>query len=318
MPKPTGISGSRGASILGLSNWSTPVQAWLEIMEGRYPGFCEKNGYVKPEREYNIAMRFGHLFEDSICEKIEDLDHNITDRETPFVLSETYDYITCHPDGVIDGGALLENKTTDVYNYREKWGEPGTDRIPQEYQIQVQHNMMTLGLKYAVVYVLIFPRRVAEFEHLVVDDKFIYDEYEWVTFLDQMGFFKKYYIEANYELQEKMLEMYVDFWENNVLKQIPPTPKNYNDIKLLCPAPVGTIIADENVMRLMAEYKLITKELGSGGQYQKRKKQIKNDVMKFLYENGGKAVEDSDSVEKIILRDEAGKKLASFDGKVFR
>ena len=41
MPKPiTGsISGSRSATILGLNDYSTPVEAWLQIMEEREPGF---------------------------------------------------------------------------------------------------------------------------------------------------------------------------------------------------------------------------------------------------------------------------------------
>jgi predicted phage-related endonuclease len=39
MPTPINISASRGAAILGLSDYQTPVQVWLQIMESRDPGF---------------------------------------------------------------------------------------------------------------------------------------------------------------------------------------------------------------------------------------------------------------------------------------
>ena len=46
---PRGISGSRAASILGLSEWATVFQTWQEIKEEQVPGFNSLAGYVMPE-----------------------------------------------------------------------------------------------------------------------------------------------------------------------------------------------------------------------------------------------------------------------------
>ena len=71
MPTPVNISASRGASILGLSKWKTPVQSWLEIMEARQPGFCEKHKYKYPEFEETAVLRWGKAFESAIIELAE-------------------------------------------------------------------------------------------------------------------------------------------------------------------------------------------------------------------------------------------------------
>ena len=73
MPTPINISASRGAAILGLSKWKTPIHAWLEMMKSRQTGFCEKHGYQIPEFEYNSAMKWGHAFESAIIELAENV-----------------------------------------------------------------------------------------------------------------------------------------------------------------------------------------------------------------------------------------------------
>ena len=55
---PVGISASRGAAILGLSQYKTPVAAWLELMESIEPGFCEQHGYKVPERADSCRYPF--------------------------------------------------------------------------------------------------------------------------------------------------------------------------------------------------------------------------------------------------------------------
>ena len=321
MPLPINISASRGAAILGLSAWSTPVQVWLQIMESRYPGFCEKHNYQLPEFEYNAAMRWGHAFESSIIELAENkIGIEIVEREQLY----TKDFLTCHIDGRYHiGDVLHEGKTTNFRYYRENFGEPGTDRVPVEYQIQCQHQMICTGAEKVILSVLVFPRMVTDFEEMGINveqdstgdywiksDTFVNLCTVWARVLNEMGFFHQYEIIANRDLQSLMIEKYNDFWNNHVLTGIPPEAKSYDDIRALVREPIGTIIANDEIVRLMSEFKNIGSEISTTGPLAKRREQIKVDVLKYMASAG--AVIDDESCDKFILRDNTGKKIASY------
>ena len=172
MPTPINISASRSAGILGISQWSTPVTEWLNIMEAMEPGFCEKNGYkweppVKDE-DKSAVFRWGHAFEDSVIKLSEDAQgRKINDRESLCEyqgLQKGENYITCHVDGIYEyisgefSPKIHEGKTTFARAFYKKWGEPGTAHIPAEYQSQCQHILMCTGADEIVVSVLVFPK----------------------------------------------------------------------------------------------------------------------------------------------------------------
>lgn len=324
MSIPVNISASRGAAILGISKWKTQVQAWLEIMEKCEPGFCKKNNYEIPKFEYNTAMKWGHAFENAIIELSEKKqDCRIFDREKFYKKN----YITCHIDGKYANTipSLHEGKTTSEFHFKENFGEQGTDKIPIEYQIQVQHQMICTGAERVILSVLVFPKRPDEWEatgYQITDpdnhdykiispdlSMNVYPE-SWARILDQMGYFHQYEIEPNEKLQKLMIEKYTKFWEKNILKQIPPEPKTYDDIRALLRDPVGTIIADENVERMMTTYKMIKDEISPTGHLAKHAEQIKVEVLKYMNEK--EKISDDDSTNKWILRDRSGKKIASY------
>jgi hypothetical protein len=175
---PRGISASRGAAVLGLSEYMTPLEVWQRICEEREPGFNEKHGYILPEKPDSAAMRWGTAFEGAIIELAEgETGKRILDRETFFSVNgygdepfferrmgnELANYITCHIDGAYDDNdgtpyTLHEGKSTSAIVYREKWGQPGTDHIPRSYQVQVQHQMLCAGAEEDIVSVLEFPK----------------------------------------------------------------------------------------------------------------------------------------------------------------
>jgi predicted phage-related endonuclease len=330
MSTPINISASRGASILGLSKWKTPVQSWLEIMEALQPGFCAKHKYNLPEFEYGSTMRWGHAFESAIIELAErkrDCER-IFDREKFF--NAIPNYITCHIDGMynmlLDGmKPLHEGKTTSYFYWHDNFGEPGTDKVPVEYQIQCQHQMICTGAEKVILSVLVFPKRVEEWEEMGWHfHKFPELDYflnlnqsdeeipvlTWANVLDQMGYFHQYEIKSHPELQKSMIQHYTEFWNENVLGEKEPIPQTYDDIKALCTEPIGTILADETIERLMAEYKNIKSEIGGTGPLAKRANQIKVIVLDYMHNAG--AIIDDESQDKWILRDQSGNKLASY------
>jgi predicted phage-related endonuclease len=337
--KPINISASRGAAILGMSKWSTPLETWLKIMESREPEWFELSGYEPVMTEENAAMRWGTAFEDSICKiasKIRAVDGKrnlIVDREKLHV-HEYLHYVTCHIDGIYGlTEELHEGKTTNTRAYFSNWGKPGTDKVPPEYQIQVQHQMLATKKDKCIVSVLVFPRMPDEFEAMgwrfteqIAGAKFLerYEDGEfaevgsqvedWARALAEMGFYHQYEIAANPELQEMMVKHYRFFWEEYVEKRQPPTPINYKDIKRLVKQPIGTIIATDQIERLSREYKELTAEASKAA---KRKDEVKTVILDWMRKQEAPPIDD-DSTEKWILKDMQGKKLNTFNGKVFR
>jgi hypothetical protein len=322
------VSATRGAAILGMSPYMTAFAAWQNIMEKRQPGFNASHGYDYEEFDGNASTRWGKAFEDAIIKLSENkTGHKINDREYHAFHHET-DYIHCYLDGKysnMDNGLILhEGKTTTSYGYGDKWGDPGTDRIPVEYQIQVQHQMLCTGADSAIVSVLVFPKRPEEWEAegwIVSEDKggyFLYHENiadkiypeNWADILSLMGFFHQYTVPANPELQALMLEKYREWWSEHVIGETPPEPVDYADIRAMITAPAGTIIVDSDTARWFKEYKDIGGEIGASGNLAKRREQLK--VLILNRARGLESTLDEDSTDKWIFMDDRGNKLGSY------
>jgi predicted phage-related endonuclease len=180
--RPSGISGSRAADVLGVSDYATELEVFQRIMEERKPGWNAAHGFTPPEPVDNAAVRWGNAFEDAVFAlalERRGVRIPLTTREQLWAIvdGKPYGYdlsgdglsrddvaITCHIDGQYTDGALHEGKTTTAWSFAELWGEPGSDRIPAGYQTQVQHQMLCTGAPVAVVSVLVFPRRPDEWE----------------------------------------------------------------------------------------------------------------------------------------------------------
>ncbi|MFP3041851.1 YqaJ viral recombinase family protein [Treponema primitia] len=329
---PRNISGSRAASILGHSPFATPLQTFQQIMEDLHPGWNDAHGYTLPEHTDTAATRFGLAFESAIVELSErETGLKIGDREKLFEMEiKGLGPITsCHVDGIFSDDSVYEAKTTSSFMFRESWGTPGTDRIPEYYQVQLQHNLMLSGKEEAKLFLLCFPETPEAWEKmgweildslnkdgsrsyfLVHEDMDIHVRPQlWADTLYMMGFFHTYRILAKPDVQQSMVERYRDFWTRYVIPGIPPEPQNYADIQRLFVKPVGTIVCDEELTRWWSEYDLIGKEIGKSGQGAKRREVLKMDIL-------GKArkidaVVDEESCEKIIFRSADGKKLGQY------
>jgi hypothetical protein len=345
---PKGISASRGAAVLGLSEYSTPLTVWQLLMEEREPGFNEKHGYILPEKPDNAALRFGLAFESAVIELAErERGKLIIGRETEFfynaeaefkpgaiyLMAEEKDcYVTCHVDGLYKDinnpsfeSVLHEGKTTSAFTFREKWGEPGTDHIPRAYQIQVQHQLLCTGAKEAVVSVLVFPETPDTWERMGWEvyrglGKFYLLHKKgaethiltlrWAEVLADMGYFHQYPVQAHPENQRVMVERYREFWHNHVLTGKPPEPRNYDDVKRLFTGPVGTIVCDAAMEAWWREYDAIRKEIGKGGAAAKRQEKLRLRILDRSRKLN--PVMDDESQEKVVFCDASGNKLGQY------
>jgi len=112
---------------------------------------------------------------------------------------------------------ILEIKTTNSFNVKTWEYE-----IPLDYYAQLQHYLNVLDLEYGFIALLIDGRN---YKHIIFkrDDAFI----------------------------QSMQETLINFWQNNVLKQIPPEPQNSEDItKIYEPTP------DKNFETDLIDFKL--------------------------------------------------------------
>ena len=104
-----------------------------------------------------------------------------------------YPWAGGHPDRLIypDQG-ILEIKTAGLH-MRNHWGDAPYGDVPQQYYIQVQWYMWLTGFQWADIAVLIGGQD-----------------------------YRVYYVPRNDSVIDRLVNICGDFWENNVLKDIPP------------------------------------------------------------------------------------------------
>jgi hypothetical protein len=130
-----------------------------------------------------------------------------------------------------------------------------------------------------------------------------------------MGYFHQYEILADKALHERMIAAYAEWWTRHIIGDEVPEPKTYDDIRALLREPVGTILADAEIESLISERKQIMAEIKGSGPLAKRADAIKVKVLDYMRTHGATAVDD-DSTDKMILRDNSGRKIGIYGKNV--
>jgi putative phage-type endonuclease len=132
---------SDAASALGLSRWKSP----LELCQ-------EKWGEVE-DKDPTEAMIRGQKLESLVLDMYRDRTGHTVNGEA-FVVSDEHEWMAATPDGDDeDLGDLLQIKTVTAY-IRNQWGESGSQDIPEEVMLQVQHEMCVTGADRDIVVAL--------------------------------------------------------------------------------------------------------------------------------------------------------------------
>lgn len=180
-----GIGGSDAAVLFGVSPWKSAFALYQE-----------KIGAIPRDERDTPALYWGRKLEPAVREAYAELlGRNVTPGvvmathpEAPWMLANTDGGVSAVPEN--DGDGVYEGKTTTAFSEAE-W----SIGVPLYYQVQVQHYMAVLGLKWASVAVLIMGSR---------------DPFAWVDVPRDDGF-----IDALMEVEEK-------FWNDHVVKRVPP------------------------------------------------------------------------------------------------
>lgn len=175
-----GIGGSDAPALLGLSTRKTPLEIYLQ-----------KRGELAEEPD-NAAMRAGRMLEPVVRQMYAEDTGRIVTQPKDMIVHAKHGFMIGHPDGLIPAERRLYEGKTARSDYG--WGAPGTDEIPHEYVIQVQHYLCITGYEVADVGVLIAGSD-----------------------------FRIYEVPADRELQESIIEAEANFWPL-VTRGEPPEP----------------------------------------------------------------------------------------------
>lgn len=182
-----GIGGSEAGVIAGLGN--PKYNSRLSIYQDKLSNIVD----IEPPSE---AAEMGHIMEPVIREvfkqknpqyKVYRSNFMWQSIEAPFVISNVDGLIYC-PE---KGWGVLEIKNMSEYRLKEF----GEEEIPTLFQIQMHHYLYCLGLDWGVFAVFIGGNKYREF-----------------------------FIKRNEDLIKSLIKIERHFWENHVLKRIPPEP----------------------------------------------------------------------------------------------
>ena len=184
-----GIGASEAASILWLSKWATPMTVFLDKIDA-----------IEPEEQSNF-QEWGLALEDVIAKHFkketdsEGYDYRVQ-RRNAILMHDQHDFMLANLDRTVyskeEGWGVLELKTASEYKDKE-WDED-EQKAPENYVIQVQHQLAVAGPNYT---------------------------YGWLAALVGGNKFYKVRIPRDEVIIEALIEIEREFWQL-VINKTPP------------------------------------------------------------------------------------------------
>jgi putative phage-type endonuclease len=177
----TGIGSSEIGAVVGLSPYANAFDVFRAKVEGL-------------ELKETLPMKRGRILEPAVAQWYAE-ETGAQLRECGTVRHPTCPIALATPDRIATlktGERVLEIKTAGIH-LAGKWGEPGTDEVPECYLVQCAWEMACANLPEADLAVLI-----------AGDD------------------FRVYHLRRDLELESLLLEQAEKFWREHVVKRIPP------------------------------------------------------------------------------------------------
>lgn len=226
-----GIGGSDIAAIIGVSKFKTALDVFLSK--------TTEQPELKGEHLY-----WGHALEAPIAARFSEETGELIYRQPEIKKHPKHDFALANADGLIIDKitqqpiGILEIKTANAFKTKE-WSNED-DGVPIEYIAQVQWYMEIFDVDFAYIAVLIGGSD-----------------------------YRQYRIERDRELAADLLARAKEFWENHVMKNVPPEPQNAADVQKLYPQDDGeaqqadteTLIAYNELCSLKAQAKVLDEQI---------------------------------------------------------
>lgn len=238
----TGIGGSDVAAIAGISPYDNATP--LQI-------YLTKIGEIENNID-NEATRWGHIHEPNVAEQYAIKTGKELTIPTQMYRHPVHSFMIANPDRLIKNDkAILECKTAG-FRQKDKWGKEGTSQIPDVYYLQVAHYAIVCEVEYVDIAVLIDTN-----DHRI------------------------YRYHRKEKIEDKLIEIERNFWENHVIPRVPPLPINRRDSQLRWPLSLeqSSKQIDQNHQVLLDQLSTIHKQIE---QLSKTENQLKNRLCTFM------------------------------------
>lgn len=244
------LGGSDIGALLGLSKYRSAVDVWME-----------KTGKELAIKD-SLPLRFGTFAESFVADEYAlETGTQLAPHDAAVVHPE-YKYMHGHidrfvliadspliaSDGKITASRILECKTANPFAQSD-WGDAGSDQVPLSYLVQCVWYMMLTNI----------------------------DRTDLAVLFGNADF-RIYEITRDLDLEQMVLERAISFWENHVIKDIPPAAISESDYKTL----FGKVTVNKSVEAPIETCELIKKlkQLNAQvEQYESEISQIKQSIM---------------------------------------
>ena len=201
--------------------------------------------------ETSPAMRWGTLLEDTIAKEYAEVTGQTIEIEPNTIYHPSMKFLGANIDRWVgDKEYVLECKTAGFTRGKE-WGEEGTDQIPESYLVQVAYYAAICAVPKVDIAVLIGGQD-----------------------------FRIYTYERNKELEEKLIKIACNFWDNHIEKRIPPKCVSTRDTFNLFPqSNYHEIVAESNIIEKLQELRGAKEE---ESRIQSTIEKLKTDIQEFM------------------------------------
>jgi putative phage-type endonuclease len=177
-----GLGGSDAAAVLGLDPWRSPLDIWRSKVQPSPPTDDEK-----------FLFKLGHLLEPVIAGLYSDqTERELFSPDPEIVTHLRFPEIIGSPDRLAPkDGRVIELKSE--HQFADKFGDPGSDQVPDHYIVQAAHYMAVADLDRCDIAVL------------------------------HGGFkFAIYQLRRDPDLERSMIEQLREWWNAYVVKKVEP------------------------------------------------------------------------------------------------
>lgn len=258
-----GLGGSDAMVACGFPNFNkTPLTLYYEKI-----GEIESEDLSENER-----VLCGSFLEPSIISLYEKRTGNKVTQDSRLHQHKDHSFMLANIDGIAetpDGKKILLEIKNVAYDRAFEWDE----EVPKKYRFQVAHYLSCLDLEEAHVFALIGGCKLALFT-----------------------------IKRDREQEEELINRERDFWENHVLKRIPPKTINIEDIKRFTKtdSSLPPAVADNETIEKIKELNQLNEEI-------KKLTKLKDQKTEEIIMAFGK-----EKTMPEVMTDEKGKTVATY------
>ena len=201
--------------------------------------------------ETSPAIRWGNLLEEAVAKAYSEDTGQTIEIEPNTIYHPSMKFLGANIDRWVgDKEYVLECKTAGFTRGKE-WGEEGTDQIPESYLVQVAYYAAICAVPKVDIAVLIGGQD-----------------------------FRIYTYERTKELEDKLIKIACNFWDNHIEKRIPPKCVSTRDTFNLFPqSNYHEIVAESNIIEKLQELKGAKEE---ESRIQNTIEKLKTDIQEFM------------------------------------